>query len=103
MWSSLSTSTSRFSGSNDSLRIHSRISSPFICRDSPQASTKRRATASASSSRSSLSCNELIEGLGEREEIRELARRLHRRRLSGPVDPDAAQAELVRGRNVVEE
>src|SRR4051794_33656942 len=103
MWSSPSTSTSRFSGSNDSLRIHSRISSPFIRRDSPHASTKRRATSSASSSRSSLSRNELIDRLTQREEIGQLGRRLGGRLLAEADHPYAAQTALVRRGDVLED
>src|SRR5207248_9679840 len=92
-----------FSPSNASLPSHWRISSPFIRRASPHASTKRRATSSASSSRSALSRNELIERLGERQEVGELARRMNRRLLAEAIDPDGAQSERIRGLDVVEE
>src|SRR3954452_15406442 len=101
--SSPSTTTRRFSACSASFASHCRISSPFIRRASPHASTNSRATSSASSSVSSLSRNELIECLRQREQVGELTRRLHARGLADAVDPDAAQPQLVRRRDVVEE
>src|SRR3954452_15226230 len=98
-----STSTSSFSGSSASLSNHSSISPASIRRASPNDSTNNRATVSASSLRRGLTWNELIERLRQREEIRELSRRLDGRALAEPVDPDAAQTQLVRRRDVVEE
>src|ERR1044071_5837132 len=89
------------SGFRSSFASHVRISSASIRRTSPKAVRKSAATSSASSTRSSLSGNELIERLGKLEQIGQLARRRRGGRLAEPVDPDAAQAELVRRRDVV--
>src|SRR5213079_1068767 len=45
--------------------------------------------------------NELIECVREGREVRELARRRRARTLAEAVDPDGAETELGRGRNVV--
>src|SRR4051794_25899498 len=72
-------------------------------RASPNDSTNSRATVSASSLRRGLTWNELIECLRQREEIGQLGRGLDGHALAEAVDPDAAQTELVRRRDVVEE
>ena len=76
----------------------------MLARVAPSRSTNSAATASASSSRSCLSWDELIERLRQREQVgaaRASARTVAAAR--GAVDPHAAQAELVRRRDVVEE
>src|SRR5436305_9250839 len=90
-----------FSAGISSLRSHVRISSASVGRQSPNDSVKSAATASASASVAGLSSDELIERLRQREQVRQLARRLRLRRLAEPVDPHAHEAELVARSNVV--
>src|SRR3954465_10166962 len=98
-------STRRFSLWRSGSRNQDATSRASSCRAPPNASKNNAATCSASSSRSSLVSGEVIERLRQLDQVRKLARRVDAvaGALAEPVDPDAAQTELVCGRDVVEQ
>src|SRR5689334_9626787 len=100
-----SSRTRRYSWFRSESRSQDATSRASSFRAPPNVSTNSAATCSASSSRSSLVSDEIIERLRQLEQIWQLARRAGAvaARLAEPVDPDASQPELVRGRDVVEQ